>query len=185
MVFKDATCCLIYLLVKTIPVPVQQRIWKCKCNLEKPGTSEVFYLDDMTCSVFWNIYQHFYLTCKLKTKTNQKKKKNEMRKMTSIQKQQACYYTTAQRITTNKTFGWIHCWWCSWILVDCYNNNKSFPSISSALLTVSVSPLRRRTKKCGFPLVTLLTWLLRTTNNFCLLFFFKHKVVFVYLSILL
>lgn len=75
MVFKDATCCLIYLLVKTIPVPVQQRIWKCKCNLEKPGTSEVFYLDDMTCSVFWNIYQHFYLTCKLKTKTNQKKKK--------------------------------------------------------------------------------------------------------------
>lgn len=72
MVFNDATCCLIYLLVKTIPVPVQQRIWKCKCNLEKPGTSEVFYLDDMTCSVFWNIYQHFYLT---KTKTNQNKKK--------------------------------------------------------------------------------------------------------------
>lgn len=75
MVFNDATSCLIYLLVKTIPVPVQQRIWKCKCNLEKPGTSEVFYLDDMTCSVFWNIYQHFYLTCKLKTKTNQNKKK--------------------------------------------------------------------------------------------------------------
>lgn len=116
-------------------------------------------------------YQNFYLTCKLKTKTNQNKKKNEMRKMTSIQKQQACYYTTAQRITTNKTFGWIHCWWCSWILVDCYNNNKSFPSISSALLTVSVSPLRTRTKKCRFPLVTLLTWLLRTTNKFCLLFF--------------
>lgn len=120
-----------------------------------------------------------------KNQNKPKQKKNEMRKMTSIQKQQACYYTTAQRITTNKTFGWIHCWWCSWILVDCYNNNKSFPSISSALLTVSVSPLRRRTKKCGFPLVTLLTWLLRTTNNFCLLFFLKHKVVFVYSSILL
>lgn len=132
----------------------------------------------MTCSVFWNIYQNFYSTCKLKTKPKQNKTKNEMRKMASVQKQQACYYTTAQRITTNKTFGWIHCWWCSWILVDCFNNNKSFPSISSALLTVSGSKLSTCTKKCGFPLVTLLTWLLgqRIIFVYCG-FFLIHKVV--------